>query len=74
MIVSFSPPFCVFSLPFSQHLRHEIAHLLRGTFLHLACDVGVGAEREACVEMAKHTGYCLYVHAILERQGRECVT
>ena len=41
MIVSFSPPLCVFSLPFSHHLRHEIAHLLRGTFLHLPRDMGV---------------------------------
>ena len=70
MIVSFSPLLFLFL----HDLRHEIAHLLRGTFLHLACDVGVGAEREACVEMAKHTGYCLYVHAILQRQGRECVS
>ena len=49
----------------SHHLRHEITHLFGGALLHLPCDVGVGAEREACVEMAKHTGYCLYVHAAL---------
>ena len=70
MIVSFSPLFSIFS----HHLRHEIAHLFGGAFLHLPCDVGVGAEREACVEVAEHTGYCLYVHAILERQCRECVS
>ena len=58
---------------FLHDLRHEIAHLFGSAFLHLARDVGVGAEREACVEMAKHTGYCLYVHAILERQCRECM-
>jgi hypothetical protein len=23
-----------------HHLRHEIAHLFRGAFLHLACDIG----------------------------------
>ena len=74
MIVSFSPPFCVFSLPFSHDLRHEIAQLFGSAFLHLPCDVGVGAEREACVEVAEHTGYCFYVHAILQRQGRECVS
>ena len=62
------------ALLFLHHLCHEIAHLFCCTFLHLPRDVGVGAEREACVEMAKHTGYCLYVHAILERQGRECVS
>ena len=61
------------ALLFLHDLCHEIAHLFGGAFLHLPCDVRVGAEREACVEMAKHTGYCLYVHAILERQCRECV-
>ena len=40
------------ALLFLHNLRHEIAHLFGGTFLHLACDVRVGAEREACVEMA----------------------
>ena len=72
MIVSFSPPLCVF-LPFSQHLRHEIAHLFGCTFLHLPCDVGVGSQRETCVEMAKHTGYRFHVYAVLERQRCECV-
>ena len=55
-------------------LCHEAAHFLCGLLLHLPCDVGVGAEREACVEVAEHTGYCFYVHAILQRQGRECVS
>ena len=54
MIVSFSPPLCVF-LPFSQHLRHEIAHLFGCTFLHLPCDVGAGSQREARVEVTEHT-------------------
>ena len=63
-----------FSLPFSQHLRHEIAHLLRGTFLHLACDVGVGSQREARVEVTKHAGYRFHVYAILQRQRCECVS
>ena len=53
------------ALLFLHDLCHEIAHLFGGALLHLPRDVGVGAEREACVEMAKHTGYCLYVHAIL---------
>ena len=35
--------------------------------------MGVGAEREARVEVSEHTGYCFYVHAVLQRQGRECV-
>ena len=74
MIVSFSPPLFVFSLLFSHHLRHEISHLFGGTFLHLARDVGVGSQREACVEVTEHTRYGFHVHAILECQGRECVS
>ena len=74
MIVSFSPPLFVFSLLFSHHLRHEISHLFGCAFLHLPRDVGVGAEREACVEVAKHTGYRFHVYAILERQCCECVS
>ena len=35
------------ALLFLHDLRHEIAHLFGGAFLHLPCDVGVGAEREA---------------------------
>ena len=31
------------ALLFFHHLCHEIAHLLRGTFLHLPRNVGVGA-------------------------------
>ena len=58
---------------FLHDLRHEIAHLFGGAFLHLPCDVGVGAECEACVKVAEHTGYRFYVHAVLERQGCECV-
>ena len=31
------------ALLFLHHLRHEIAHLFGGAFLHLPCDVGVGS-------------------------------
>ena len=72
MIVSFSPPLCVF-LPFSQHLRHEIAHLFGGALLHLPRDVGVGSQCESRVEVTEHTRYRFYVYAILERQGCECM-
>ena len=58
----------------SHHLRHEISHLFGGTFLHLARDVGVGAECEACIKVTEHTRYRFYVHAILECQRCECVT
>ena len=71
--MSFSPTLCVFSLPFSHDLRHEIAHLFGCAFLHLPCDVGVGSQRESCVEMTEHTGYRFHVYAVLERQGCECV-
>ena len=73
MFVLSSPPLFGFSLLFSHDLRHEIAHLFGCAFLHLACDVRVGAERESRVEMAEHTGHCFHVYAILKRQRCECV-
>ena len=69
MIVSSSPTLSAFL----HDLRHEIAHLFGGAFLHLPCDVGVGAEREACVEVTEHAGYRFHVYAILQRQRCECV-
>ena len=74
MIVSFSPPLFGFSLLFSHDLRHEIAHLFGGTFLHLPRDVGIGSQRESRVEVTKHTGHSFHVYAILERQRCECVS
>ena len=62
-----------FSAACSHDLRHEIAQLFGSALLHLPRNVGVGAEREACVEVAKHTGYRFHVYAILERQRCECV-
>ena len=62
------------ALLFLQHLRHKTAHLFGSAFLHLPRDVGVGSQCESRVEMTEHTGYCLYVHAILERQRCECVS
>ena len=59
---------------FLHHLCHEIPHLFGCAFLHLACDVSVGSQCEACVEVTKHTGHCFHVHAILERQRCECVS
>ena len=40
---------------FSHQLRHEIAHLFGGTFLHLPRDVGIGSQREARVKVTEHT-------------------
>ncbi len=62
MIVSSSPPLSTFL----HDLRHEIAHLFCCTFLHLARDVGVGSQRETCVEMTEHTGYRFHVYAVLQ--------
>ena len=53
------------ALLFLHDLCHEIAHLFRCAFLHLTCDVGVGAKRESRVEVAEHTRYRFYVHAVL---------
>ena len=61
----FSDALC-FSLFFSHDLCHEIAHLFGGAFLHLPCDVGVGSQRETCVEMTEHTGYRFHVYAVLQ--------
>ena len=63
----------VFFAACSHHLCHEITHLFGGALLHLPRDVGVGSQREACVEVTEHTRYGFHVHAILECQGRECV-
>ena len=62
------------ALLFLHDLCHEIAHLFGGTFLHLPRDVGVGSQGESRVEMAEHTRYRFHVHAVLQRQGRECVS
>ena len=62
-----------FSAACSHDLRHEIAHLFGCAFLHLPCDVGVDSQCESRVEMAEHTRYGFHVHAVLERQGCECV-
>ena len=54
-------------------LCHEIPHLLGSAFLHLACDVGVGSQCEAHVEVSEHTRYCFHVYAVLQSQGCECM-
>ena len=54
------------ALLFLHDLRHEIAHLFCCAFLHLPCDVGVGSQRETCVEMTEHTGYRFHVYAVLQ--------
>ena len=72
MCLILSDALCFF-FAFSHDLRHKISHLFGCTFLHLACDVGVGAKRESRVEVSEHTRYGFHVYAILECQRRECV-
>ena len=55
------------ALWFLHDLRHEIAHLFGGAFLHLARDVGVGAEGKPCVKVTEHTRYGFHIHAVLQR-------
>ena len=64
----------VFSPPLSailHDLRHEIAHLFGGAFLHLPSGVGVGAECESGIIVAEHTADGFDVHAILQCQRCE---
>ena len=56
----------VFFAACSHHLCHEITHLFGGALLHLPRDVGVGAERKACIEVTEHTRYHFHVYAVLQ--------
>ena len=74
MKILFSPAVQkIFALA-SQYLFHKIPHLLSRAFLHLAGGVRVSAEGEACVIVAQHVGHRFHVHAVLQSDGRECVT
>ena len=54
-------------------MRHEVPYLFSGLLLHLPCDVGVGAERKACVVVTQHAADGFHIHTVLQCQGRECV-
>ena len=54
-----------------SNLRHEAAHFLRGLLLHLPCDVGVGAERKACVVVTQHAADGFHIHTVLQCQRCE---
>ena len=54
-------------------LRHKATHGFRRLILHLPGGVGVGAEGEACVVVAQHTGDRLDVHPVLQGQRSECM-
>ena len=55
-------------------MRHEVPYLFSGLLLHLPCGVGVGAESESGIIVAEHTADGFDVHAILQCQGRECMS
>ena len=50
-----------------------MAHSLRRFELGVGGDVGVGVQRETRRVVAQHRGHRFYVHAVLERHGREGV-
>ena len=64
--------FGIAGLP-SHDLRHEAAHGFRCLILHLPGGVGVGAQGEARIVVAQHTGDGLDVHTVLEGQRGEGV-
>ena len=47
------------------YLGHEVPHGFRRLILHLPGSVGVGAEGEACVIVAQHTGDRFDVYPVL---------
>ena len=49
-----------------QALRHQAAHHVRRLGLLTVRGVGVGAQGEASVGMAQHSGESSHVHAVLE--------
>ena len=63
------PTRCAFSFPcrfFLHDLLHKGAHGLSSLVLLLLRSVGIGAEGEACVVVARHTGHGLHIHAVLQ--------
>ena len=54
-------------------MGEDISHGLRRFELGVGGDVGVGVQRETRRVVAQHRGHRFYVHAVLERHGREGV-
>ena len=52
-------------------MRHEVPYLFSGLLLHLPCDVGVGAERKACVVVTQHAADGFHIHTVLQCQRCE---
>ncbi len=57
----------------SECLFQQAPHLCCSLFLYLICGVGVGGEGESCTAMPQHTGYGLYIDALLQGKGCEGV-
>lgn len=68
------PVWLFVAFPALHDPRHEIPHRLRRPILLLSGGVGVGAEGESCIVVPQHTADRFHIHAILEGQGRECVS
>ena len=62
---------CPFFLLLLYDLFHEGTHGLGRLILLLLCSVGIGAEGESGIIVAQHTGYGLYIHAVLQGRGSE---
>ena len=63
------PTRCAFSFPcrfFLHDLLHKGAHGLSSLVLLLLRSVGIGAEGEACVVVARHAGHDPHMHAVLQ--------
>ena len=55
-------------------LADAAVDLPRGGVLHIRGRVRVNVQRRGCGHMAQHGGERFYVHPILQRQGRKCVS
>ena len=53
-----------------QHIPHRVGRFALG----VSRDVGVGIQGEARAVMAQHSGDRLDVYAVLESQGRHCMS
>ena len=71
------PTRCAFSFPcrfFLHDLLHKGAHGLSSLVLLLLRSVGIGAEGEACVVVARHAGHGPHMHAVLQGCSGEGMT
>ena len=67
---AFLPDFFA-AFPVLHDLCHKISHRLCRPILLLPGGVGVGAEGEARIVVAQHSGYRFHIHTVLQCHGRE---